>query len=63
MTNDPIFPAAEAALTARERVERLAPGAAHDERASARLAKAALFEEALLGTLRARAAELRTVAR
>lgn len=63
MTNDPIFPAADAALAAREHVERLAPGAAHDERASARLAKAALFEEALLGALRAHFAELRTVAK
>lgn len=63
MTNDPMGLAADAALAARERVERLAPGAAHDERASARLAKAALFEEALLGAIRAHFAELRTVSR
>lgn len=63
MNNDPIFPTADAALAARERVERLAPGAAHDDRASARLAKTALFDEALLGALRAHFAELRTVAR
>ena len=63
MTNDPIFPSGQAALAAREHVEQLAPGAAHDERASARLARAALFQEALLGALRAHAAELRTVAR
>jgi hypothetical protein len=63
MTNDPIFPSAGAALAARERVELLAPDAAHDERASGRLAKAALFEEALLGTIRAHAAALRMVAK
>lgn len=63
MTNDPIFPSAGAALAARDGVERLAPGAAHDERAAARLAQAALFEEALLGALHAHAAELRTAAK
>jgi hypothetical protein len=63
MTNDPIFPSAGVALAAREQVERLAPDAARDERASARLAKAALFEEALLGALRAHAAALRMVAK
>jgi len=63
MTNDPIFPSAGAALAAREHVERLAPDAARDERASGRLAKAALFEEALLGALRAHAAALRMVAK
>jgi len=63
MTNDPIFPTGESALAARERVERLAPGAAHDERAAARLAQAAIFQEALLGALRAHVAELRTVAK
>jgi hypothetical protein len=63
MTNDPIFPTGEAALEARRRLEVLAPGAAHDERASARLAQAALFQEALLGALRAHVAELRAVAR
>lgn len=63
MTNDPIFPTGEAALAARERVERLAPDAARDERASARLAQAAIFQEALLGALRAHAAQFRTVAK
>jgi hypothetical protein len=63
MTNDPIFPTAGAALEARRNLESLAPGAARDERASARLARAAIFEEALLGALRAHLAELRTVAK
>mgnify|MGYP001194579672 CR=1 FL=1 len=63
MTVDPTVPTAGASLAARDRVEALAPGAAHDERASARLAQAALFEEALLNALRARFAEFRTVAR
>jgi hypothetical protein len=63
MINDPIFPSAEATIAARAQVERLAPGAAHDERAAGRLAKAAVFEEALLGALRAHAAALRMVAK
>ncbi|HEY0613746.1 MAG TPA: hypothetical protein VGC96_03855 [Candidatus Elarobacter sp.] len=63
MTNDPMFPTAADALAARDRVERLAPDASRDERASARLARAAIFQEALLGALRAHAAELRTAAR
>jgi len=63
MTTDPIDSTAGASLAARERVARLAPTAAHDERTAARLAQAALFEEALLGALRAHIAELRTVAR
>ena len=63
MTNDPIFPTAGAALEARRHVESLAHGAARDERASARLARAAIFEEALLGALRAHLAELRTAAK
>ncbi len=54
---------AGAALAARDRVEQLAYGAGRDERASAKLAKAALFEEALLSALKARFAELRLVAR
>ena len=62
MTDD-LMVSNTAALAARDRLERLAPGAAHDERSSARLAKAALFEEALLGALRARFAELRTAAK
>jgi hypothetical protein len=63
MTNDPIFPPAGAALAARDAVVRLAPGAARDERATAGIARAAIFQEALLGALRAHVAELRTVAR
>ena len=64
MNVDPTVPTtAAASLAARDRVERLAPGAARDERAAARLAQAALFEEALLNALRARFAEFRTVAR
>ena len=63
MTVDPTVPTAGASLAARDRVEVLAPQAAAGERASARLAQAALFQEALLGALRARFAELRTVAR
>jgi hypothetical protein len=63
MAFDPISPVIGTALAARERVEQLAPDAARDERASARLARAALFEEALLGALKAHLAELRTVAR
>ena len=63
MNVDPTAPTAAASLGARDRVEALAPQAAADEHASARLAQAALFEEALLGALRARFAELRTVAR
>ena len=61
--NAPPLPTASAALAARERVELLARDAGRDERASARLAKAALFEEALLGALKARFAELRSVAK
>ncbi|HEY0394352.1 MAG TPA: hypothetical protein VGD01_07630 [Candidatus Elarobacter sp.] len=63
MTNDAMFPTGQAALAARERLERLAPDAARDERAAARVARAAVFQEALLGALRAHVAELRTVAR
>ncbi|HEY4442036.1 MAG TPA: hypothetical protein VGN14_16380 [Candidatus Elarobacter sp.] len=63
MNLDPAGPAADASLAARQDVERLAPRAATDERSSARLAQAALFEEALLASLRARFAELRIVTR
>jgi hypothetical protein len=59
-TNAPI--SAEA-LAARNDVERAARGAARDERGAAGLARAALFEEALLGALKARFAELRSVTR
>ncbi len=54
---------AAAALAARDHLERLAGEPARDERGSALVAKAALFEEALLGALKARFAELRTAAR
>ncbi len=54
---------AAAALAARDRVAATAADAARDERAGARLARAALFEEALLGALKARFAELRSVAK
>ena len=63
MNLDPAGPTADASLAARAEVERLAPRAAAGEGASARLAQAALFEEALLASLRARFAELRIVAR
>ena len=63
MSNDPVVPSAGAALAARSAVERLARGVAADEHAAARLARAALFEEALLGAMRARIAELRGVAK
>jgi hypothetical protein len=52
-----------AALAARDRLDVLAKAPARDERGAARIAKAAIFEEALLGALKARLAELRTVAR
>jgi hypothetical protein len=52
-----------AALAARDRLDVLAKAPARDERSAARIAKAAIFEEALLGALKARLAELRTVAR
>ncbi|HZO93336.1 MAG TPA: hypothetical protein VFB22_06160 [Candidatus Baltobacteraceae bacterium] len=52
-----------AALRARDRVALLAPLAARDERGASGIAKAALFEEALLGALKARFAELRTATR
>jgi hypothetical protein len=60
---DPTVPTAQTALAARADVERAARAAAHDERGAAALARAALFDEALLNALKARFAELRTVAR
>jgi hypothetical protein len=63
MPNDPTVPTASAALAARDRVELAARSAARDERGAAALARSALFEEALLGALKARFAELRTVAK
>ena len=52
-----------AALAARDRVAAFAGGAAHDQRAAAKLASAAIFDEALLGALRARFAALKSVAK
>lgn len=60
---DPTTSTADAALSAREDVARAAGRASHDERGAAALARAALFDEALLGALKARFAELRSVAR
>ncbi len=51
----------EASLAAREKLGAIAGGAARDEHGAGRVARVALFEEALLGALRARFAELRTV--
>ena len=56
-------PTASAALAARDRIASLAPGIGRDERVSAKLAQAAIFEEALLAALKARFAELRLVAK
>lgn len=63
MVNDFIAPAASAAAVARDRLEALGAKPAADERAAARFAQHALFAEALLDALRARFAELRTVAK
>lgn len=63
MPIDPTAHTADAALAARARVDDAAALAARDQRGAAALARAAIFEEALLGALRARFAELRTVAR
>ncbi len=63
MPIDQTVPTATAALAARDRVELAAQIAARDERDAAGLARSALFEEALLGALKARFAELRTVAK
>jgi hypothetical protein len=54
---------ASAALAARERLGTLARGAAGNEHAMASVARTALFEEALLGALRAHFSELRAVAK
>ncbi|GAC1415071.1 MAG: hypothetical protein NVSMB5_03840 [Candidatus Velthaea sp.] len=51
-----------AALSGRERLAALARGVT-GERHMASIARAAIFEEALLGALRARFNELRTVAK
>jgi hypothetical protein len=54
---------AAAALAGRERLTQLAHGAAGDETKMARVAHAAIFEEALLSALHARLSELRSVAK
>jgi len=54
---------AAAALAGRERLTDLAHGAPGDEQNMARVAGAAIFEEALLGALHARLSELRSVAK
>ncbi len=56
-------PTASAALAARDRLGVLAHEPARDERSAARLAKSALFQEALLGALKSRLSELRMVAK
>lgn len=56
-------PTEAAALAARDGVAHAARRAVHDDRASAAFAQAALFEEALLGELKARFAELRAAAK
>ena len=53
--------AADAALVAREKLGVLAGGAGRDERGAGRVARVALFDEALLAALRARFAELKSV--
>ena len=54
---------ADSAAAAAAGVREAAHTAAQSERGAAGLAHAALFEEALLGALKARFAELKTVAR
>ena len=56
-------PTEAAALAARDRLDVLAKDPARDERSAAKVAKSALFQEALLGALKSRFAELRSVAR
>jgi hypothetical protein len=63
MTIDFTGPTEAAALAARDRLDGLAKAPARDERGAARVAQSAIFEEALLGALKSRLAELRTVAR
>ena len=52
-----------AALAARNRVGLLGGEPVKNERGSAALAQAALFDEALLGALKARFGEIRSAAR
>jgi hypothetical protein len=63
MANDFTVPTQTAALAARDRLDVLAKQPARDERSAARIAASALFQEALLGALKSRFAELRTAAR
>jgi len=53
--------AADAALAAREKLGALAGGAGGYERGAGRVARAALFDEAMLAALHARFAELKAV--
>jgi hypothetical protein len=50
-----------AALAAREKLATIAGGDSRDEHGAGRVARVALFDEALLAALRARFAELRMV--
>ncbi len=52
---------AAAALAARTNLSHLARGAGVDEPRMAKIAQAAIFEEALLGAMHARLSELRSV--
>jgi hypothetical protein len=63
MANDFTASTEAAALAARDRLDLLAKDPARDERSAARVATSALFQEALLGALKSRFAELRSVAR
>jgi hypothetical protein len=54
---------ASAALAARDRLSAAGSRAAADPRSMAPVARAAIFEEALLAALRARYAELKSVAK
>jgi hypothetical protein len=53
--------AAEAAVAAREKLGALAGGAGRDEHGAGRVARVALFDEAMLAALHARFAELKAV--
>jgi len=63
MASDSVASIADSAIAAREQVAANATGAAQDQRAAARFASAALFEEALINAVRARFAELRAVSK
>jgi hypothetical protein len=63
MLNQTTDSTAAAALAARASLAHLAAHGAPGERRMADVARAAIFEEALLGALRSRFNELRTVAK